>query len=85
MINARGAGGPASVTSGGLCLEPMEQRQQERSGFARARLRLARDVLAVEGQRQSLALNRRALNETGFGDSLAVILPTRAGRRSVDR
>ena len=61
-------------------LQPMKQREQESGGLARARLRLARDVLTVECQRQSLALDRRALNETGFGDSLAVIPPTMAGR-----
>ena len=51
-------------------LELMEQRQQEGRGLAGARLRLARDVLAVERKRQRLALNRRAVNEAGFGDSL---------------
>jgi hypothetical protein len=30
---------------------------------------LARDVLAFECQRQSFALNRRALGEAGFGNS----------------
>ena len=63
-----------------VVLQPMKQREQEGGGLARACLRLARDVLTIERQRQSLALDRRALNETGFGDSLAAILRTKAGR-----
>jgi hypothetical protein len=48
----------------------MEHRDQESGRFSRARLGLARDVLAVERHRQSFTLDRRALNEAGFGDSL---------------
>jgi hypothetical protein len=48
----------------------MEHRNQESGRFSGARLGLARDVLAVECYRQSFALDRRALNEAGFGDSL---------------
>ena len=48
MMSARGAGGPGSVVSGGLCSQPMEQREQERRRLAGSRLRLAGDVLAVE-------------------------------------
>ena len=69
MISARGAGGPASVESGGCVLEPMKQREQEGGGLAGSRLSLACDVLAFQCHRQSLALNRRAVNEAGFGDS----------------
>jgi hypothetical protein len=47
----------------------MEQREQECGCLARSRLGLARDVLAFECQRQSFALNRRALSEAGFGNS----------------
>ena len=53
-----------------VVLEPMEQREQEGGGLARSRLRLAGHVLAVERKRQRLALDRRAVNEAGFGDSL---------------
>jgi hypothetical protein len=50
--------------------EPMKQRDQKCGCLSGSGLGLARDVLAFECQRQSLALNRRALNEAGFGDSL---------------
>jgi len=49
--------------------EPMEQREQECGCLSRSRLGLTRDVLAFECHRQSLALNRRALNEAGFSNS----------------
>ena len=48
----------------------MKQCEQERSGLAGTGLCLTCNVLAVERERQSLTLNRRALNETGFCDSL---------------
>jgi hypothetical protein len=51
-------------------LEPMKQRDQKRSRLSGSSLGLTRDVLAFQRKRQSLALNRRALNEAGFGDSL---------------
>jgi hypothetical protein len=51
-------------------LEPVEQGQQEGGGLTGARLGLACYVLTVERERQSLALDRRALDKTGFGDSL---------------
>ena len=63
-----------------VVLEPMKQRDQERGGLAGSRLRLAGDVLAVERQRQRLALDRRAVNEAGFGDSLLQSGRQRAGR-----
>jgi hypothetical protein len=48
----------------------MKQRDQKRSRLSGSSLGLTRDVLAFQRKRQSLALNRRALNEAGFGDSL---------------
>src|SRR6187549_1503436 len=47
----------------------MEQREQECGCLSRSGLGLTRDVLAFECHRQSLALNRRALNEAGFSNS----------------
>jgi hypothetical protein len=50
--------------------EPVEQREQERGCLSGSGLSLASDVLAFECERESLTLNRRALNEAGFGNSL---------------
>jgi hypothetical protein len=47
----------------------MKQREQESGSLTGPGLGLTRDILTFECQRQGLALDGRALNETGFGDS----------------
>jgi hypothetical protein len=47
----------------------MEHREQKRGRLARARLRLTRDILALERDRQRLTLNRGALGKPGVGDA----------------
>ncbi len=52
----------------GRRFETVKQCDQIRRGLAGSGLRLARRVLAVERDRQRLALNRRAVHEAGFGN-----------------
>ena len=57
------------IRRAGIGQQPVEERDQKRRGLPGAGLRLAGHVLALEGERQGLRLDRRAAGEAEFGDT----------------
>ena len=66
----QGPGAPGG-TRGPVLEKAGEDRDEERGGLARARLRLARDVAAGEGDRKGLLLDRGGEDEAGVGNAPA--------------